>query len=132
MDATGLEAGAIGELAEDEEGAGSGQRPATRVEEEIGSVATIEVRAAEREVAADGFGCGTAERYEAFLRALPDDAYDALLQRDAVLLQADGFGDAQAGAVEELDERAVAKPPRGRTDRCIDEAFGLGGRESAR
>lgn len=126
MDASGLEAGAVGELAQDEERAGSGQRAAAGVQEELGPVAAIEVRAAEREVATHGFSRGPTEWDEPLLRALPDHPDDALLQRDAVLLEADGLRHAQPGAVQQLDERTVAKRPRRRPCRCVDETFRLG------
>ena len=64
---------------------------------------------AEREIAADGFGRRTPERDEALLAALAEDADDPLVEVDAALLEPDGLGDAQARAVQELDERPVAQ-----------------------
>ena len=48
VDALRLEAGLLGEAAQDQEGAGAGQRAALRVEEELGPVAAVEVGAAAR------------------------------------------------------------------------------------
>ena len=129
---TRLEAGPVGQLAEDEERAGARERPAARVQEQLRAVATIKVRAAEREVAADGF-CGRApERHEALLATLAEHAHDALLDRDAALLEPGRLGDTEAGAVEELHERAVAEGARRRSDSGVDEPLGLGRRECAR
>ena len=44
MDALRLEAGLLGEAAQDQEGAGAGERPAVRVQEELGAVSAVEVR----------------------------------------------------------------------------------------
>ena len=125
--AAGLEAGALCELAQDEECAGPRERASARVEEELGAVAAVEMRAAEREVAANGLGGRSSERYEPLLPALAEDANDALLERDARLFEPGRLRHAQPGAVEELDERAVAKRARGRPDGGVDESLGLGG-----
>ena len=45
VDALGLEPCLLGEPAQDEEGAGAGQRAALRVQEELGPEAAVEVRA---------------------------------------------------------------------------------------
>ena len=112
MDTARLEAGAVGEFLEDEERAGAGERTAARVEEELRPVAAVEMRAAEGEIAAHGLGGGTAERDEALLAALSEHADDALVDGDAALLEPDGLGHAKPGAVQELDERTVAKRSR--------------------
>ena len=117
MHAAGLEARAVGELAQDEKGAGAGQRAAAGVEEEIGPVAPVEMRATERHVAAERLGRRPAERDEPLLVALPDDAHDPGLEVDRRLAQADGLGDPQPRAVEELDEGAVAQRTRRRSPR---------------
>jgi hypothetical protein len=132
VDAAGLEAGALGQLAEDEKGARAGQSAAARVQEQLRPVAPVEVRPPEREVAAHRLGRRTPERHEPLLAALPQHAYDPVLERDAVLLQARGLGDAQAGSVEELDESSVAQRARRRPDGGVDEALGLRRRERAR
>jgi hypothetical protein len=131
VDATRLQTCAIGELAEDEERAGACERTPAGVEEELGPIPPIEVGAAEREVAPHGFGGWTAERDETFLAAFPEHAHDTFLDGDAAPLEARRLGDAQSGAVQELHEGTVAQRPRGRSDRSVDEALGLGGRERA-
>ena len=73
-----LEAGPLGEAAEDEERACARQRAATRVEEEVGAMTPVEVRAPEREVAARGLGRRPPERDESLLAALADHAHDAV------------------------------------------------------
>ena len=132
MHAAGLEAGALGEPAEDEERAGARQRAAACVEEEVGAMTAVEVGASEREVAAQRLGGRPAERDEAFLAALADDAHHAGLEVDRAARQAERLGDAEAGAVEELHQGAVAHRARRRADRGVDEALGLCGREGAR
>ena len=127
-----LEAGAVCKLAEDQEGTGAGERPTAGVEEELGPVAAIEVRPAEREVAAHGLGGRAAQRNEALLAALAEHAYDTVLQRDAVLLEPDGLGDPEAGAVEEFHERPVAQRSGRRSGGGVDEALGLSRRKSTR
>jgi hypothetical protein len=124
--AAGLEARTLGELAQDEERAGSRERSAARVQEELGTVAAIEMRATEREVPANGLGGGSSEGHEPLLPALAEDADDAFVERDARLLEPGGLGHAQPGTVEELDERAVAKRARRRPDGGVDESLGLG------
>ena len=108
MHAPRLEPGPVGQLAQDQERAGAGERAAAGVEEEVGPVAPVEVRPAEREVAAHGLGGRPAERDEALLAALAEHAHDALVEVDGRLRRARRLGDAEPGAVQELDERAVA------------------------
>ena len=74
MHALRLEPGLLGEAAQDQEGAGAGERPAARVQEELGPVAAVEVGPAHRDVAAQRVDRGPAERHEALLRALPERA----------------------------------------------------------
>ena len=132
MDATGLEAGTFGELPQDEECARAGQRAAACVQEEVGTVAAVEVWAAEREIAADGLGGGAPERNEPLLAALSQDADDPLVDRDAALLEPRGFRDPEPGSVEQLHERAIAERARCRADRGLDESLRLRRRERAR
>jgi hypothetical protein len=127
-----LEAGAVCELAEDQEGAGAGERPAAGVQEELRPVAAIEVRSAEREVPAHGLGGGATERNEALFAALPEHAHDAVLDRDAILLEPDRLGDPEPGAIEELHESPVPQRARRRADGGVDETLGLGRRERTR
>jgi len=127
MDASGLEAGTVGELAQDEERAGARERSASRVQEELRPIAAVEVRPPEGEIAAHCLCRGTPEWDEPLLSALSEHAHHALLERDAVLLQPDRLGDTQTGAVQELHERPVAQRPRGRPDRGVDQTLRLGG-----
>jgi hypothetical protein len=132
VDAPRLQAGLPGELAEDEERAGPGQRPAARVEEELRPVTAIEVGATQREVAADGLGRRSSERDDPLLPALAEHADDPLVEVDAALLEPDGLGHAQAGAVQELDERAIPARARSRPVGGVDQPLRLGGRHHAR
>ena len=131
VDATRLEPCAFGQLAKDQERAGAGERAAARVEEQLGPVAPVEMGPAEGEVAAHGLGGRPPERDEPFLAALSEHAHNALLDRDAVLLQPDRLRHTEAGAVHELHERAIAQRPRHRPRRGVDQPLGLGGRERA-
>ena len=72
VDAAGLEAGLLGEPAQDQEGAGAGQRAALRVQEELGPVAAVEVGAAAREVAAERLDRRAADRDDPLLVPLAD------------------------------------------------------------
>ena len=82
------------ELSQDEERARARQRPAAGVQEELGPVAAVEVRAAEREVAPDGLRRRAAERDETLLPALAERADDARVEVDRALLEADRLGHA--------------------------------------
>ena len=132
MDAFGLEPGLLRELAQDQEGSRPGQGAATRVQEQVGPVAPVEMRAAEREVPADRLGCRSAEGDDALLVALAEDADDAGVDVDRRACQADRLGDAQPRAVHELHEGAIAHRPRRRPVGSLDQALGLGRRERAR
>src|SRR5581483_6232229 len=85
------------------------ERTALRVQEELGSVAAVEVRPAAREVAAQRLGCGPPDRDDPLLAPLADAADEALVQVDAGALEPDGLADSQTGAVQELDEGGVAE-----------------------
>src|SRR5690242_10440848 len=125
VDARRLEPGRARQTAEDQEGAGPRQPAALRVEEQLRPVALVEVRAPARQVAADGVDRLTPDRHDALLRALADAADDSLLEVHGGALESDGLADAQAGAVEELDERPVAEGARRRTHRGLDQPLGL-------
>ena len=71
MDAVRVEPGFLGELAEDQEGAGAGEGAAAGVQEELGPVAAVEVRPAAREVAPQGLGGVPADGNDALLAPLP-------------------------------------------------------------
>ena len=130
--ASGLEARSIGELAENEEDAGTRQRAAARVEEQLGPIPAIEVWPAERQVPPHRLGGRPSERNEPLLVSLSEHADDPLVEGDAALLEPDCLGDAQTSSVEELDERAIAERSRARACRGVDEALGLGRRERPR
>ncbi len=86
----------------------------------------VEVRAAQREVAAHGLGRGTAERHDPLLVALAEHAHDARVEVDGRLLQPERLRHAQPGAVEQLHQRAIAHRPRLRAVRRLDQPLGLG------
>ena len=132
VDAARLEPGDRGQPAQDQEGARAGQRPALRVQEELGAVAAVEVGAAAREVAAQRLDRWPPDRDDALLAALADDAHEPVVEVDAALLEPDRLGDAQPRAVEQLDERAVAQRSRRRAVRGPDQPLGLAGRERPR
>ena len=101
-----------GEPAQDQERARAGERAALRVQEELRPVPPVEVRAAAGEVAPERLDRLAADRDDALLAALADDAHEPVVEVDAALLEPDRLRDAQARAVEELDERAVAQRAR--------------------
>ena len=125
MHALGLETGFPGELPEDQEGACPCERAALHVEEDLWPMSPVEVRPAACEVASQGLDCFSADRNDPFLRALADAADESLFEIDGRALEADGFADAQACSVEELDERTVAQRTRRRARRSIDQPFDL-------
>ena len=84
------------------------ERAALRVQEELGAVALVEVGAAAGVVAAQGVDRLAADRDDALLRALADRPDEPPLEVDRRALEPDGLAHAQSGAVEELDERAIA------------------------
>ena len=117
--------------AQDQEGAGAGERAALRVQEQLRAVAPVEVRPAAREVAAERLGGGASDRDDPFLVALADAAHDPLVQVDAGALEPDRLADPQPGAVEQLDERGVAQRARGRAGGGLDQPLGLARGERA-
>ena len=132
MDALRVEPGLRGQAPDDQEGAGAGEPAALRVEEELRSVAPVEVRAAPREVAPEGFDRLAAERDDALLVALPHAAHGAVLEVDAAALQPDRLAHAEPAAVEELDEGPVAQAAGRRAVGGVDQALDLAERERAR
>ena len=96
------------------------RRAALRVEEELRPVPLVEVGAPVREVAPQRLDRVPAHRDDALLVALAGAADEPLLEIDAGAVEADGLAHAEAGAVEQLDQRAVAhrsaasspRPPR--------------------
>src|SRR5256714_8364477 len=132
VDPLGLEPGLLGQTAEDQEYSGAGQAAALGIEEELGPVPPVEVRAPAREVAPERIRRGPAERDDPLLRALAGRPDEPLLEIDVRLAEPDRFPDPQPRAVEKLDERAIAEGAWRRTGRGVDQAFGLGRRERAR
>ena len=88
-------------------------------------MARVEVRPAAREVAAERLGGVPADRDDALLAALADHADEPVVEVDARLVEPDRLGDAQAGAVEQLDERLVAQRARLRAGGGLDQALRL-------
>ena len=132
MNAFRLEAGRCGEPAQDQEGARPCQRPAAGVEEELRAVARVEKRTTARQVAAQRFDGGSADRHDALLAPFPERPNDARVEIHVAFREADRFTDAQAASVEQLDERAVAMCARRRSRSRLDQPFGLGRRQRAR
>src|SRR5215210_1042724 len=91
VDPLGLEARLSGELPQDQEGARAGQRPALRVQEQLGPVAAVEVRSAVGEVAAKSLGCLPADRNDSLLAALADRAHEPVVEVDAAAFEPDGL-----------------------------------------
>jgi len=131
VDPARLEPCTFGQLAKDQEGACASKCTSAGVKEELGSVATVEMRSPERQVAPHGLGGRAPEGDESLLAAFSEDAHHTLLDRDPVLLEPDCLRYAEAGAVHELDERAIAQRPRHRPRRGVDQPLRLGGRERA-
>src|SRR5918999_927889 len=123
MDASGLEPGFAGQPAEDEESAGAGERAALCVQEELGAPAAVEVRAPAGEVAPDGVGGLTPERNDALLVSLAETADESVFEVDAAAVERDGLADAKPGAVQELDQRAVAERARRHALSGFDQAL---------
>ena len=108
MDARGVEARLGGEAPQDQERAGARQRAALRVQEELGPVARVEVRAAAGEVAPERLDGRASERDDALLVALAGDADEAVVEVDPRLVEPDRLGDAEAR------RRRAARPAPGR------------------
>ena len=94
MDAAGLEPRALGEAAEDQEGAGAGQRASLRVQEELRPVAAVEIWASVGQVASQRVSRVTTDRHHPLLAALAGTGDEAALQVDIGLAEADRLADA--------------------------------------
>src|SRR5437588_4464250 len=132
MDPLRLEPRASREPPQDEERARARERAALRVQEELGPVAPVEERTTAGEVAAQRLGRLAADRDDPLLVALAEAADEPVLEVDAAPLERHRLRDAQARAVEELGERAVAEVARLRAGGRLDEPLGLRRRERAR
>src|SRR5436305_6888173 len=125
MDAIRLQACHGGELAQDEKCARACQRAALGVEEELGAVAAVEIRPSPGEIAAKGLHGLPADRDDSLLRALAETADEPAFQVDGRAVEPDRLADAQAGPVQELDERPVAQGARRRSRRSLDQPLRL-------
>jgi hypothetical protein len=125
MDAVRVETGFLGQLAKDQKGARTCQRPAAGVQEQFRPVARIEVGPAAREVTSKCLRRVPPDRDDALLIALPDHSNEAVVEIDACLLEPDRLGDSEACAVEQLDERVVAQRAWLRAGCGLDETFRL-------
>src|SRR5829696_4579716 len=132
VDAFGLEPGLCRETPEDEERAGPRERAALCVQEQLRSMAAVEVRPAARGVAPERLRCLAPDRNDALFAALAHDAHETVVEVDRAALEADRLRYAEAGAVQELDEGAVAQRARSDTRCGVDQPFGLTGRERLR
>jgi hypothetical protein len=132
VDPLRLEPGFLRQSPENEESPGARERTTPHVEEEVRAVAAVEMRAAERQISANCLCGGSSEWHEPLFATLSEDANDSSFEVDRALLEPDGFRDTKPGAVEELDERAVAQSPRRRAGSGLDQTLGFGGRERAR
>src|SRR5437763_10087733 len=117
---------------QDEECAGTREPSAFRIQKELRPVTLVQVRPAVCEVAAERVGGLAPDRNDPLLRSLADAADEPPLEVDGRPLEADGLARAQARAVEQLDERAIAQRARCRPGRGFDQPFRLTGRESPR
>src|SRR5206468_10552073 len=127
MDALRLEACLLRSLAKDQERPGAGEWTSLRVEEQLGPVPPVEVRAPAGEVTPKCLDGLAADRHDPFLVALADAAHHAFVERDPALLEPDRLGHTQACAVQQLDQGAVAEVTRLRSGCGFDQALGLAG-----
>src|SRR5215471_2998220 len=132
MDAFRLEPCLVRQAAEDEEYALAGERPAARVEEQLGAVALVEEGPAPREIAPERLRRLASHRYHTLLAPLAKTADEPVFEIDGLAVERDGLADAQPGAVEQLAESLVAEGARRRPGGGIEEPLDLGGRERAR
>src|SRR5262245_27619500 len=87
--ARGVEPGLLGPAPEDQEGAGACERAALCIEEQLGAVAAVEVRAPTREVAPERIDGLSADRDNPFLVPLAEAADEAVVERHRALLERD-------------------------------------------
>jgi hypothetical protein len=125
VDPLRVQPGFLGELAQDQERPRPCERPAPGVQEELGPVAGVEKRASAREVAAEGLGGVPADRHGAFLAAFADHSNEAVVEIDPGLLEPHRLGDAEARAVEQLEERLIAERSRLRAGGRVDQPLCL-------
>src|SRR5262249_49132944 len=80
----------------------------------------------------EGLRGRASDRDDPLLVSLADASDNALVEIDAGPIEPDRLADAQAGAVEELDESGVPKRTRGRPASSLDEPLRLARRQRAR
>ena len=95
-------------------------------------MAAVEVRPAVGQVPPEGSDGMPADRDDPFLVALAHAADEPVLEVDAAPLEPDRLADAQARAVEELDERMIPPGPRSRPVGGRNQALDLSRRERPR
>src|SRR4051794_9218959 len=132
VEALRIEPGPLCERTQEQEGARARERPSSRVQEELRTVPRVEERPPVGEVAAERVRGLVRERDDPLLRALSDHADETPLEVDCSLLERKRLADPQPGAVEELDERAVAEGAWRRTRRRLDQPQRLAGGERPR
>src|SRR5437588_10918376 len=91
VDALGLEPRLRREPAQDQEGAAARQGAAACVQEELGPMAAVEVRAPAGEVAAHRLSGRATERDDALLPAFAEAADEAAVEIDSAFFEADGL-----------------------------------------
>src|SRR2546425_1155933 len=94
VDALRVEPGLLCQAAQDQERPGAGERSALGVQEELGAMAAVEIRAAAREVAPERVDCPAAHRNDPFLPALADAADEPFVEVDAGAIEARRLADA--------------------------------------
>ena len=120
------------EPAQDHERARAGQATTPCVQEQLGTMPTGEMGASSRQVAPECFDRLPANRNDPLLVALSGNPHKTVIEIDAVLRQAHRLGHPQAGAVEQLDKRTVAKRARRDASGRSNQPFGLARRECLR
>jgi hypothetical protein len=118
-----LQAGAYGRTAEDEERARACERAALGVQEELGAVASIEMRPPAREVAPDRFRRLPPDRDDPLLVAFAPSANEPRVEVDRAPHETDGLADTEPGGVEELEQGGVAQRSRRGSGRSLEDAF---------
>ena len=93
--------------AENQECACARERPALRIQKELGPVAPIEKRPAAREVATKCIDCLAPDGHDPFLVALARSVDEAPFEIDPAPLEPDRLAHTQARAVQELDQSSV-------------------------
>jgi len=132
VDSSRFETGFRGAFAEDQKRARTSERPSLRVQKQLRAMTPVEVRPPAGEVTAECLHRLAADRDDALLIALADAAHESVVERDAAFVERARLRDAQARAVQELDQRPVAEVARLRPGGRFDESLGFAGRKSSR